>query len=426
MPTAFVITHESDRERSEKNKGISIIALTLMRSLGRRNVSVVRVHPNHLDHSLSSKYCSAVEICPNLYDSEEDVVKFLTKIAPRYPGMKVLIPASDDCSLFLARHENELSAEFAILNPNADTMRQLRNKRLQYELAGSADVPIPETYFPEQVEEVREIAKSLEHFPYVIKPLEAQKWRLSDFSSVSNGRKAITVHTAEEMILEYERIAQYDQDIMIQEIVPGKDENLLTFLAYCSGDGKPLAYCVRRKLRQYPVDFGYCTATVSCHNVSVENQSRRLLEKCNYRGIVGIEFKYDSRTDSYKLIEINTRSVNTTGLSIGCGVDLPYIAYADTIGERETVPSDWQDGVTWVRLYQDFLAARELRRRGTLTYFGWLKSISGKRTHAILAWDDMRPFFEFYWQRARQTMRRLLGKGSRGQLKRSTAIASDT
>jgi len=394
--TAFIISHEPDTSRTEKDQAISIIALTLTRALGRAGVKVVRVHPNLFDDSLSSRYCQATEICPDLYHSESELTRFLTDLRSRYPGKKVLIPASDDCSLYMARNEDDLSTEYILLNPSADTMESVKDKRRQYELATTIGVPIPETYFPESVEELEDLAAGLNGYPYVIKPLEAQKWRLRQYANVSSGRKAITVHNREELINEYQRISVDDSNLMVQEIIGGNDDQLFTFLGYCSPQHKPLAHCIRSKLRQAPVDFGYCTATVSCQNAVIEQYSRRLLERSEYTGIVGIEFKFDSEVNDYKLIEINTRPVNTIGLSIGCGVNLPVIAFSDAAGQEQEPVTDWEDGVIWIRLSQDIGAALELRRRGRLSFIDWLRSIRGKRVHAVLATDDLRPFVQFY------------------------------
>lgn len=394
--TAFVISHEPDPSRTENDKTINIIALTLTRALAREKIKVVRVHPNLLDDSLSSRYCSAVEVCPNFYESEDALTVFLTELSNKYPGEKVLIPASDDCSLYLAKHAESLSKNFTLLNPSARTMESVKNKRLQYELAVAAGVPIPETVFPENQHELEKAAAKLDGFPYIIKPLEAQKWRLKKFAHVANGRKAITVNTREELLQEYRRIAEHDEDVMVQEVIAGDDEHLITFLGYCSEEHKPLAFCIRSKLRQNPVDFGYCTATVSCHNEEVEEYARRLLVKSAYTGIVGIEFKFDSKSKQYKLIEINTRPVNTTGISIGCGVNLPLIAYRDAIGAEQVPVTDWQDGVVWIWLSRDMSAARQLRKLGKTSYRQWLRSIRGKRVHAIFAADDLRPFMQFY------------------------------
>lgn len=407
--TAFVISHESDASRSGKDKAISIIALTLTRALGRAGIRVIRVHPNLYDDSLSSRYCDGIEICPDLYESEHALTEFLLQMAGRYEGENVLIPASDDCSLYLARHSQRLTRAFALMNPSAETMESLRDKRRQYELAEAAGVPIPETYFPANDMEAEEIAGRLSSYPYIIKPLEAQKWRLRHYRKVAQGQKAIVVKDAEELVAEYRRIAAHDRSIMIQEIINGRDEHLLTFLGYCSKDKKPLAHCVRSKLRQWPIDFGYCTATVSCHDETVERYSKRLLRECNYTGIVGIEFKYDPLLNDYKLIEINTRPVNTVGLAIGAGVNLPLIGLRDVTGEPQEVDGDWQDGVIWIRLLQDFSTAIELRRRGRLTWSGWLRSIRGRRVHAILASDDLKPFLQFHVSYVKRWLRKVPG-----------------
>lgn len=409
--TAFVISHEPDANRTAKDQATSIIALTLTRALGREGVKVVRIHPNHFDDSLYSRYSSATEICPDLYASENDLVDFLTDLGDRYPGKKVMVPASDDCSLFLARRAHELEGHFVLLNPRPATMESVKDKRRQYELALEVGVPIPETYFPESNDDLIEIAGQLSDFPYIIKPLEAQKWRLRQYANVASGNKAITVHSRAELIREYQRISADDESLMIQEIITGKDEHLITFLGYCSDSHKPLAHCIRSKLRQSPVDFGYCTATVTCHNDVVERYAKRLLNQCQYTGIVGIEFKYDPATNDYKLIEINTRPVNTLGISMACGVNLPVIAYRDVIGKKQAAVSNWEDGVIWIRLAQDLAAACELRRRGRLSIPQWFRSIRGKRVHALLALDDMRPCMKFH---ARYVWRQVgkLGIGS--------------
>ncbi|MFV8819488.1 ATP-grasp domain-containing protein [Haliea sp. E17] len=398
--TAFVMTHESNATRTANDKAHSLIALAITRSLGRRGVRVVRLHPNALDTSLCSKYVSAVEICPNQYSSEEDLLNFLTELVQKYEGEKVLIPASDDCSMFIADHYEALSAHFRLVNPDSQSMKRMRDKLKQYRLAESAGVPIPETYCPESLEEVESLAGKLKNFPYAIKPLVAQKWRLQEYGSVSKNKKAFTVNSPEELVREYTRIAEADGQLMIQEIIGGDDTNLLTVIGYCGADSDLMAYCVRSKLRQHPIDFGYCTSTVSCHHDIVERQARQLMQRANYNGIVGIEFKYDKKSDQHKLIEINTRPVNTTGISSGCGVDLPYIAYCDVLDIPGPKFNDWEDGVVWLRLKQDFVAARELKKLGKIGYIEWLRSIRGKRVHATFAMDDLRPFLQHYSQYA--------------------------
>ena len=161
--TAFVLTHQSDP--AQKEKGISLIALALTRSLGRQGVPVVRVHPNRLDYGVTSRYCDAQELCPDLYASEEALTEYLLETARRYPPPRVLIPASDDCVNFVAKYHHRLSAAFRIVGPGWDVMRKLADKRSQYEHAAALGITVPETYFPGRLADVEELVCRLDNYP---------------------------------------------------------------------------------------------------------------------------------------------------------------------------------------------------------------------------------------------------------------------
>lgn len=387
---AFVLTHESDPGRSTKT--LSVQALAVTRSLGRRGVEVVRVHPNRLDSGLSSRYCAQVEICPNLYESEEQLVEYLERLAARYPGTRVLIPASDDSAQFVGRSWDRLARFFVLLSPSGPVMERIIDKRRQYEAAQQLGIPIPDTWFPADRHEVEALAPRLERFPYVIKPTVAHYWRLASMRGVSGGRKAIRVQTVDELLSAYDQLGRQAKGVMLQEVIGGGDERLYTFLASLDRDSRPLGYCIRSKFRQWPIDFGYCTLTVSCREPRVREQSLRLLQGLGYHGIAGVEWKHDPRTGLFKLIEINARAVNTIGVAPACGVDLPYLAYMDAIGQPLPAVDTWEPGVKWVRITQDTSAAWTLHRLGHLTYREWWKSLKGPLVDAVFAWDDPRPF----------------------------------
>ncbi len=401
LPTAFVMTHESDPQRIVMST--SIIALTITRSLGRHGVPVVRIHPNRMDRSLTSKYCRQVEISPDFYKSEQDLLDFLISMRQRYPGPAILIPASDDCAYFISRHHEVLSQSFAVMASPWDVMGGLIDKQKQYAYAESLGIPIPETYFPHDITEVSQLAPVLPHYPYVIKPLVAHAWRRAAMKGVSKGNKGFAVHTPQALIDKYRAIAAGDQHVMIQEVIGGADDRLFTFLSYFNAQSKPLAYCVRKKIRQLPVDFGYCTLTVSCFDQTVVDQSLRLLQGLGFHGMSGVEWKLDPRTGKYKLIEINGRAVNTIGIGAACGVDLPYIAFMDMAGLTVTPVTTWQEGAKWINIAEDVWAARTLHQRGALSLRDWWRSISGpdRKVDAVFAADDLRPFVGYLLERVK-------------------------
>lgn len=389
VPTAFVLSHESDPNRQTKT--ISKIALAIARSLGRHGVPVVRLHPNRMDFGLASRYHRRVLQCPDFYQSEEALVEFLLGL-DEYPHRpRVLIPASDDCAYFLGRHHERLSRAFEVLGPQWSVMEQLVNKQRQYEAARKFGIAIPETYFPSDVDEVRQLAAGLKNYPYVIKPLVSHRWRRPEVRAVSKGRKALRATTPQELIAAFEAIFTVYRTVMIQEVIGGRDDRLFTFLSYFNERSEPVAYCIRKKVRQYPVDFGFCTLTVSCRDAEVEQQSIKLLQGVGFHGIAGVEWKLDPRTNEYKLIEINPRAVNTIGLAPACGVDIPYIAFMDKISRNVTPVKEWREGVKWISQATDFYAGLQLYRAGALTLGDWWRSSRGADVHSVFAWDDPRP-----------------------------------
>lgn len=417
-PMAFVMTHESDPQRIVKST--SIIALTITRSLGRHGVPVVRIHPNRMDRSLTSKYCRHVEFSPDFYESEQDVLDFLIGMRQRYAGPAILIPASDDCAYFISKHHAVLSKSFAVMAAPWDVMRDLVDKQRQYAYAQSLGIPIPETYFPSGIAEVTQLAHVLPNYPYVIKPRVAHAWRRAAMNRVSQGKKGFAVHTPQELINKYRAIASGDQNVMVQEVIGGADDRLFTFLSYFNAQSTPLAYCVRKKIRQLPVDFGYCTLTVSCFDQAVTDQSLRLLQRLGFHGMSGVEWKLDPRTGQYKLIEINGRAVNTIGIGAACGVDLPYMAFRDMAGFTDTPVTTWEEGARWINIADDVWAARTLHQRDALSLHDWWHSITGpgRKVDAVYAADDVRPFVGYFLERFKALFvrRSLRGGGCMGAL----------
>lgn len=396
LPYAFVLNHISADNPGTKQLNLS--ALAVVRSLSRQQIPVVLVTTNNTDAIIDSKHCHRVEYCPYLYNNEAALVDFLQTLAETYAGPKVLIPVVDECAYFVGKHYTELGSYFRIPAAQWESVQVVNDKRQQYELAESLGIAIPETYFPKTVADVVALAERIANYPYVIKPNVSFEWKLTAMRSRAKGKKGIRVDSAQELIKRAEEIFVPGYEFMVQEVIGGRDERLVTFLAYMDRNAKPHSYFVRKKIRQSPVDFGYCTMTESCHNDAVVEQSSYLLSALGFNGMCGVEWKLDPATDTYKLIEINGRAVNTTGCAIAAGVDLPAIAYFDAIDQARAPVTDWPDGCRWAWLSMDFWAARQLMGEGRLTFRRWLKEVAGVQADAVFALDDLR-FSRRYYMR---------------------------
>jgi len=403
LPVAFVLNYIGYSNGPGKQYNLSTLAV--VRSLGRRKIPVVLVTTNHLDGVISSRYCKAVEICPYFHESEEALLRFMQNLSKKYPGKKVLLPTVDEASYFTGKYYDQLSEEFLIPAPNWAAVSQINNKRFQYEVAESLGIPIPETYFPATIEDVVSLSKKVDNFPYVIKPNVSFEWKLKSVRSGARGKKGISVTNARELVEQAQKVFVPGQEFMVQEVIGGRDERLVSFLGYFTESHEPDSYFIRKKMRQCPIDFGYCTLTESCHDTTVLSQSVALLQEMKYHGIAGVEWKLDPATKTYKLIEINGRPVNTTGCAMASGVDLPAIAYFDKIGEPLASVIDWEDGQKWAWLSQDFWAARQLMAEGKLTFGGWLRSVKDIKSDGIFAWDDLQPSTRYYGSVFRDSMK---------------------
>ena len=404
--TAFVLTHRSHGD--PKGYSASFQALAIARSLGRRGIPVVRVHPGRRELSLASRYCSALEQSPNVHESEEALLEFLLAIAKKYPGPRALIPASDDTAFFVGRHREALLAAYRVPSPGREVIETIMDKARQYESARALGVPIPDTYYPASLADVEALAARLEGYPYIIKPNVAHKWRLASVRRQLRVDKAVIVHEAAELVAQYSRISAVDPEVMIQKVIQGGDERFYCFYGYFDERARALGYCVRRKLRQMPARFGYSTLMESCENPAVVEQSLRLFQGLGYHGIGAIEWKHDPDTGALRLIEINARATNAAALPTACGVDLPWMAFADAIGEPPAPLTRWESGVKWLWFTEDLWAAREQYRRRELTLGQWIASLRGRKSYAVFAADDWKPFFLECWMFGKGELERRL------------------
>jgi len=394
LPYCFVFNHIGESLNGDKQYNLSTLAV--VRSLGRRNIPVVLVTTNPSDAVIASKYTKYVEYCPYLHESEEKLLAFLLALSQKYEGKKVLLPSVDECSYFVGKYYEQLSEEFLIPAPDWTAVSKINNKRFQYEAADSLGIPVPETYFPATMADVIELSKTISNYPYVIKPNVSFEWKLKAAKSKAKGKKGIQVNNAEELLQRAEEVFVPEYEFMVQEVIGGRDERLVTFLGFLDETFTPDSYFIRKKMRQCPIDFGYCTLTESCHNPIVLDQSARLLKLLSYHGIAGVEWKLDPVTDTYKLIEINARPVNTTGCAIASGIDLPAIAYFSKIGNPLPSATDWKDGQRWAWLAMDFWAAKELMSEGKMTYRQWFKEARSIQADAVFATDDLVMSLQYY------------------------------
>ncbi len=80
----------------------------------------------------------------------------------------------------------------------------------------------------------------------------------------------------------------------------------------------------------------------------LETLATGFLQSIGYSGLAEVEFMYDPKHARFELLEVNPRIWGWHTIAIRAGVDLPYLVYADAVGE-EIAPGPFREGVKWVR-----------------------------------------------------------------------------
>ena len=371
-------------------------SLGIIRSLGRHHIPVWALVGKYRLAGLS-RYCARTLRWPQPSDDANDL-EFLLEVGRRY-GLDgwLLLTTDDNHAAFLARNRDALSERFLIPPPDWDVMRHAFDKRLTYRLAASLGLDHPWTYQPRDGEDVAALECK---FPVVLKP--AVKTSINRFTR----ERAWLVNNREELLKRYEEAADLvgADAVLIQQMIPGGGENQLSYAALYT-NGQPVASLVARRTRQLPIDFGQNSSYVETDECdSIERAAERLLGTLRYSGLVEVEFKFDPRDRTYKLLDVNPRIWSWHTLADKAGVDFPYLLWR-LVHNQPIERIRAKPGVKWVRMVRDVAAAAQELWRGRLTPEAYLRSVADASAFAIFSADDVVPalleipsLFAYQWR----------------------------
>lgn len=358
--------------------GASYRALGAVRSLGRAGVPVCVAKSDEHALALTSRYVQRRLRWESGADGarRDELIELCRR--ERLHGW-TLIPTDDEDAALIAREHDALARCFVLTTPPWEILQRAYDKRLAYELAADAGVPVPETHVLGA-----EVAALNVSFPVIVKP--AFRGRLSRLPR----DKAWRVDDRAGLLELHSRLGSLvdPQTLMVQELIPGGEQ--LSYAALCS-DGRVLACLTARRIRQFPVDFGRASSYVeSIHDASVCSDAERLLARMRLTGIVEVEFKRDPRTGENKLLDVNPRVWGWQSMCARAGVDFPLLLWRMVNGYG--VPgTSFQPGVRWVRMLTDVPAVIAEYRQGRLSVGRYVRSMRGPLEFAVFAADDPLP-----------------------------------
>ncbi len=295
-------------------------SLAVVRSLGRRGVSVTVGERTFLNTSFFSKYCTRRIVYPSPRRYPDEFTQFLIEEIKKN-RTDCLFPMEEETLLLLARYRSEVSKYTYLLIPDLEKIEFVRDKRNLIRFAEARGIPTPKTFYAITNPPTGEVEAEKIPIPAVIKP------------RISSGSFGIVyVRKREDLIPSYQRVHARYPFPLIQEWIPDGGGTFGISALFDEASNIKAAF-VHKKLRMYPVQGGPSTLREGVEHPQVMELGLSLLKSLNWTGVGMVEFKVDPRDGIPKLMEVNPRFWGSLQLAIVSEVDFPYLILKMARGE---------------------------------------------------------------------------------------------
>jgi len=363
--------------------------LAIMRSLGSLGVRLYGVDDNRNSPGFLSRYCREKYVMRFDEAREQDYLDYVTDIGKRLGTRTILIPTSDELSLFVAKYSGPLHEYFLFPRNDHTLVSCLMSKEGMYHLARKHAVPTPDTVFPKKLDDVLAYAEEV-GFPVMLKGIHGN--RLENRTGV----KMTIVHTKKELVETYKLLDEPGfPNLMIQEYIRGADDQIYIFNGYFNERSDCLASFTGHKIRQFPVHVGCASLGVCEWNKAVADTTMDFMRTLGYMGILDIGYRLDSRDGRYKVLDINPRVGQAFRLFVAeNGMDVVRSLYLDLTDQKPIRSIIPREGRRWVIEDYDIISSLHYYQEGSLRFGEWLRSFKGVEEGAWFNWKDPVPFLK--------------------------------
>jgi predicted ATP-grasp superfamily ATP-dependent carboligase len=364
--------------------GCSLTGYAVVRALARRNIHIIAMTYEKRDVAQLSRYVSEVVQSPAPED-EKRFVECLLQNADRWAGALILETA-DSTAVALSKNKEILSKHYRIATPDWDVLNIFVEKEKTYALAKQHDIPHPKSIPLFRLEDLKGISGFL--YPCILKPI-----RSSAFTNKFHV-KNFEINSDRELKEKLKLCLDAGLSMILQEIIPGPDDNLYKMQGYVNSQGKLVGRFFYRKLRQHPPQFGIARVGISTdRNPEVERLTEELLTRSNYRGYFSNEFKLDPRDNQLKLIENNCRMPRSGMLAIACGINFPWLIYQDLVLNEQLDVTHYKIGTYWIDFGTDLYDSLFRRKQEEIRLRDYIGPyLARDKVFSDLNFKDLKPF----------------------------------
>lgn len=369
--------------------GAGPTALAGIREIGEYGLKVFVVGLNRYETGLFSKYASSLGIS-DLNGHSAELLQLLEDFTINNKGINILIPTGDESVEFLSKNKERLSRNFMFHILENDVSDIFLNKENFYRLCQESKIPAPNTWTSNMGTSLNVWGDEV-YYPCFIKPIYYHKW-----AKVYGLKKGFLVQNKKELLAMYEDVSKQVPELIVQEVIEGDDDQIVVFTADFDRDSNPRQIFTARKKRQYPNGFGTTTSAVSEDIEEIKEYAINILRHVRYRGVCDVEFKFDKRDKTYKIIEINPRIGRWYRLSTKSG-KRPLLSSVLDLLRKDILLDETtqQNGVLWLFPIRDMLGIANSKN---IQKINALKDYFGEKVWCVYDSDDKRPFFAYFME----------------------------
>lgn len=374
------------------------VGLSVSRCLGKAGIKVTAARiagHERVQYGLMSRFINDIIDLPDLVRCPEEAVPVLTNYASQQSSKPVLIPTADVYLLFIDKFREKLSQYYLLPPVPPGLCTRLADKDTLKDLALQQKIRIPKTLLAVELDEELQIVNDAVGYPCLIKPINSHK-----FTRIF-GAKLLKADNRYELRSALARAKAKDIDVFIQQYISGPDDAMHTYDCYIDKEGRVVQYATCQKLRQFPINFGASTYIRPKLIPELHQIGSSFFKSIGYRGFAEIEFKRDSKTGEFFLIEVNPRITNFNQMLAEVGFNVPLLMVHD-LNNIDLGPcvTDYKRNIHFWAGYEDFAAIRAYTKARQLTPFQILKSLLNKKVNAVWRVSDPKPFFRFVAEKA--------------------------
>lgn len=343
-------------------------ALSITRHLGRLGV-LMRVSGPGNCWALHSRYCAEALPVPKGMSASDYWKSLLLGNDGRLNG-HIIWALSDEAIEFISAHRGSLSARYVLDEADGDLQRDFLDKTRTLELAARAGIDAPGYWRIEKGQDLDKLRGQIT-FPVMVRPTQSHK-----FTRIFGRKLFIIENNFDELKAHVQKAWDHDIEVFVGEMIPGPDSLLSSYYTYRTKSGQRLFDFTKSVIRRWPVNRGNACYHKSGWLPETAEAGRRFFESAGLRGLGNIEFKRDLRDSKLKIIEVNARFTAAQELVRRAGVPIDLMIYCHLTKQPVPEPEPVECELRLWYPFRDFLGFLELRKRGELSFLGWLKSVT--------------------------------------------------